>query len=146
VVTLVVALIFGPENSDRDGAAAVGGDELLRAFLERNDWSAASAQALLTAWQAVDEAERDKVRNTTVYLRFENELRSRIRMEKNLADNEQDVARLDDGQPLLRALAAGLGFDALVASEYGRPSASLRDAATPPARPPLPAGVTVGCA
>ncbi|MDH3932368.1 MAG: hypothetical protein OET16_09110, partial [Chromatiales bacterium] len=63
-----------------------------------------------------------------------------------LADNEQDVARLDDGQPLLRALAAGLGFDALVASEYGRPSASLRDAAAPPARPPLPAGVAVGSA
>jgi hypothetical protein len=67
-------------------------------------------------------------------------------MEKNLADNEQDVARLDDGRPLLRALAAGLGFDALVASEYGRPSAYLRDSATLPARPPLPAGVTVGWA
>ncbi len=129
LVTLLVALFFGAEDGPAGsgagpaGAAAMEGDELLRDFLGRNDWSAASAQALLTAWQALDPAEHERVRQTTAYLAFANELRSQIRMEKNLADNDQDVARLDNGEPLLRALALGLGFDAIVATEYGRPAA-----------------------
>jgi len=154
LVTLLIALIFAAGDGDSDnggaagtaGPAAIGGDDLLRAFLDRNDWSAASAQTLLTAWQALDPTEQERVRQTTAYLAFANELRSQIRMEKNLADNDQDVARLDNGQPLLRALAMGLGFDAIVATEFGRPASFRRDTDSPAGRTARHAGISLLCA
>lgn len=129
-VTFLIAWIFGSASDDANPVggpgivdpAAVDGDELLRAFLDRDDWSPASAKALLTAWWALQPEERVRVRGTTAFLSFENELRARIRTERNLANSDQDIARLEDGEPLLRTLAVELGFDGLVATEFGQPT------------------------
>lgn len=123
LVTIIVAWVV---SSDSDKVAAVepqvaAADGVLREFLTRGDWSAASSGTLISAWLGFEDSERDRARHTTVYLSFENELRSRIRLEKNLSNGRRDVARLDDGRPLLQTLATELGFERLVATEFDLP-------------------------
>lgn len=117
VGVLLVALVAGtwwlvsspsPPRAEATGSierpAMAAGEARLHAFLEADEWSHASLDALADDWRALDADVRRDARGTGPWRRLQTRLRNRINEQQVLADYDEsgEAAALEDKLRTLR--------------------------------------------